>query len=210
MLTLLRQLGPAPLALGLALLVASCGSTRVGDDVRNIDTIETITAREWQDFAQTMLASMRDTGVLQRYQGPNGEPAVVVIGDFRNSSSNPRISNEKTVLYNEIRKVLVNSGQVIVNQDLAGTGGNVDSVLQQISALKNDPEYDSETLTVGTARIPQLVLYGEFIDIEYEQGRTTQVDYAASVKLLDTEQKASVWEDQIVLSKQRQRGLFGG
>ncbi|HKX45418.1 MAG TPA: hypothetical protein VJP77_01835 [Planctomycetota bacterium] len=199
----------AALAAPLALL-AACGSTKVGDDVEQINSIETITAQEWQTFGQTMLKSMRDTGVLGRYQGPNGEAVVMVIGDFQNKSSNPRISNEKTIFYNEIRKVLVNSGEVEVNMDVAGTGGSVDTVLQQISTLLADPEYDAATLTVGEARIPALVLYGEFIDVQYSQGRTTQVDYAAAVKLLDTRKKASVWEDQIVLPKQRTKGIFGG
>jgi hypothetical protein len=54
------------------------------------------------------------------------------------------------------------------------------------------------------------VLFGEIVSIESREGRRTQYDYAVNLRLLSVRDGASVWEDQIVFTKQFEKGLFGG
>ena len=59
-------------------------------------------------------------------------------------------------------------------------------------------------------RLPEWVLFGEIDSIESRSGRRTQYDYAVNLRLLSVRDGASVWEDQIVFTKQFEKGLFGG
>ena len=59
-------------------------------------------------------------------------------------------------------------------------------------------------------RIREWVLFGEIVSIESREGRRTQYDYAVNLRLLSVRDGASVWEDQIVFTKQFEKGLFGG
>ena len=63
---------------------------------------------------------------------------------------------------------------------------------------------------LGQAKKPEWVLFGEIVSIESREGRRTQYDYAVNLRLLSGRDGASVWEDQIVFSKQFEKGLFGG
>ena len=116
-------------------------------------------------------------------------------------------------MYNEIRKSLVNTGMVRVSMLGAGGSNDVDTVLAQIKEdTRSDPEFssDSNVDALGQAKKPEWVLFGEIVSIESREGRRTQYDYAVNLRLLSVRDGASVWEDQIVFSKQFEKGLFGG
>ena len=115
-------------------------------------------------------------------------------------------------MYNEIRKSLVNTGLVRVSMLGAGGSEDVDTVLAQIKEdMRNDPEFsnDSNVDDLGQAKKPEWVLFGEIVSIESREGRRTQYDYAVNLRLLSVRDGASVWEDQIVFTKQFEKGLFG-
>jgi hypothetical protein len=116
-------------------------------------------------------------------------------------------------MYNEIRKSLVNTGLVRVSMLGAGGSDDVDTVLAQIKEdTRSDPEFSdaSDVDALGQAKKPEWVLFGEIVSIESQEGRRTQYDYAVNLRLLSVRDGASVWEDQIVFTKQFEKGLFGG
>lgn len=194
----------------IAPLVA-CSSTRVGDDVKSVNDAKTITASEWAMFADKMKNSMVDTGILERYRQADGEPVVLAIGDFLNETDNPDFTREQKIMRNEITKTFVNSNVAQINVDFAGTGGDVDSVIQKIQELENSDVYDKSTTTgLRQAQAPKLVMTGQFIKTEIHDGRTTQYDYACDVKLIDVESRTARFQDQIIFPKQYTKGIFGG
>lgn len=203
----------AALCLALPLanwLASSCSTTRTGGEVKSVNEAKTITADEWAMFAQNMKDSMIQTGVLERYRGPNGEPVVIVVGDFLNDTDQPDFTRTQQIMRNEITKTFVNSGVAEVNMDFAGTGGSVDTIVQKIHELEKSDVYDQTTTTgLRKAQAPRLVLHGQFINVTIKEGRTTQYDYACAVKLIDVSSRSSKWEEQVIFPKQFTRGIFG-
>jgi len=201
---------PVPALLLLCALLAACSTTRTGGEIKSVNSAKTITASEWASFAEAMKESIVQTGVVDRYRGPDGGPVVVVVGDFANDTNRPDFARTKDVMYNEIRKTLVNTGKIAVNMDFAGSGGSADSIVQQIAQLRASGEYDASTVPeAGRKQAPRLILNGQFVNIEFEEGRTKQYDYACAVRLIDVEKGYSVWEDQVIFPKQFTRGIFG-
>lgn len=201
------------LGLGLLLaasLAAGCSTTRTGGEVKSINVAKNITADEWAMFAQAMKDSMVQNGILERYRAPDGEPVVIVIGDFLNDTDQPDFTRTQAIMRNEITKTFVNANVAQVNMDFAGTGGDVDSVIRKIHELESSDVYDKETTTgLRKAQAPRLVLHGQFINVVYKEGRTTQYDYACAVKLIDVSSRTTRWEDQVIFPKQFTRGIFG-
>lgn len=195
----------------LAILAASCSSTRVGSNVKSSNSAKTITMEEWNTFANDILTTITPT-LERRYYKKGENPVVIAIGDFKNKTSNPLASfeNSKDVMYGQIRKTLVNSGLATVNMDMAGSGGDVDSLLGDLASLRMSGEYDQSTTTkAGSAQAPELILWGDIITIKFTEGRTTRTDYALNLRLIDTSTRTTVFEEQVQLKKSFTKGLFG-
>jgi PBP1b-binding outer membrane lipoprotein LpoB len=195
-----------PFALG-----ACYGGVRTGDDVKPINTTTTITAAEWQTFADNLRTSMMDSGVLARYRGADGSPVPLMIGDFLNNTNDPAFQYQKDIMYNEIRKALVNSGQCQVTSDVGGTGAQIDRSIGDAQGLQGSDAYDKSKLPEGGKFVaPRLTLSGSFVRTAYAEGFRKQADYACAVRLIDNQTALSCWEDQVVFSKQGRRGPGSG
>lgn len=185
-----------------------CAQNRTGSQMKSINNAKTLSAAEWDQFANWMKNSMIQTGVFNRYRGPEGGPTVIAIADWENNTSVPAFTRDKTVMENAIRKTLVNSGKAVVNRDVGGTGAKADSLTQNIGELRGSAEYDQSTVPdLGSAKAPALGLFMQINRIPVQDGRTTQYDYAVNCQLIDLKTKYSVWEDQFLMSKQFVRGL---
>jgi PBP1b-binding outer membrane lipoprotein LpoB len=166
---------------------------------------------EWSSFAGQILTTITPA-IDARWRAKGMSPVVIAIGDFKNKTSQPLASFEtsKEVMYQQIRRALVNSGKMTVNMDLAGSGGEVDSLIGSLDSLRMSGEYDQSTTTkAGSAQAPELVLWGDIISVKYEEGRTTNYGYALNLRLIDTSTRTTVVEEQVQLSKQFTKGLFG-
>ena len=197
------------------IIAAGCGSTRTGSDVKSTNSAKTLTAQEWNGFGKMIVDEINQTGVITRYYGKNGgKPVVLGIGDFDNSTGrmSQNFARTKDVMYASIRSALVNGtgGMVSINMDVKGSGGRTDSLVQDSGQLRGSQEYDQSTTTqFGQAQAYALVLTGQIVTIEYEDGRTTRFDYAVNVILTDAKTRGSVFEKQIIFPKEMSRGLFG-
>jgi hypothetical protein len=166
---------------------------------------------EYNGLAQDILAILQPRLVLESQR--LGRPAYLAIGDFRNKTNKPlaNFATNKDVMYGEIRKVLVNSGLVRVNMGMAGTGGETDSLLGNMASLRDSIEYDQSTVkATGTSKAPDFIVWGDIINVVYSEGRTTNNDYALNLRLIEVASELTVFEDQVQLQKQFQKGLFGG
>jgi len=198
----------------LAVLASSCSSTRTGGDVKSSNDAKVLTMDEWNAFAQEILSTIE--GRLNVYRNDSGRarrgPVVLAIGDFKNKTSQPlaNFGTTKDVMYGQIRKVLVNSGLASVNMDMAGSGGDVDSLLGEIASLRASGEYDPATTTrAGSAQAPELILWGDIITITFDEGRRDNYEYALNLRLIDTSSRLTIFEEQVQLKKQYTRGWFG-
>ena len=188
-------------------LLSGCQPTRTGSQMSTVNTPRKLTGNEWDQFANWMKNSMIQTGVLERYRGPQGQPVVIAMADWDNNTDQRSFDRDKTVMENAIRKTLVNSGTAVINRDLGGTGARPESLTQNISDLRESTEYDQATVPqAGRAPAPRLGLYMQINRIPLSQGRVTQYDYAIKCELIDLQNKYSVWEDQFLMSKQAVRG----
>ena len=205
---------PTLLLCSALLLSSSCSSTRTGSDVKSTNSAKTLTAQEWNGFGEMIVDAINQTGVISRYYGKIGSPVVLGIGDFINDTGrmSQNFSRTKDVMYASIREALVNGtgGMVSVNMDVKGDGGRTDSLVQGSGQLRGSAEYDqASTTNAGGAQAYALVLTGQIVTIEYQDGRTTRFDYAVNVTLTDAQTRGSVFEKQILFPKEMTRGLFG-
>ena len=195
----------------LLMMLGACSTTRTGDRLVSMNEAKTLQADEWTSFAQQLRDSMTPT--VNRLVGKNQDEAIVLtLGNFVNKTPRREFSDARDVMYNEIRKSLVNTGLVRVSMLGAGGSEDVDTVLAQIKEdMRSDPEFSNESNVddLGQAKKPEWVLFGEIVSIESREGRRTQYDYAVNLRLLSVRDGASVWEDQIVFTKQFEKGLFG-
>jgi PBP1b-binding outer membrane lipoprotein LpoB len=201
------------LVLSSSLALAGCfgGGVKTGDDIKPINAVGVITAQEWREFAEELRSSMEQSGVLERYRGPEGEPVPLMIGDFFNNTNDPAFQVQKDVMYNEIRKALVNSGRAQILMDAGGSGAQIDRSVGDAIELHGSSNYDASTLPEqGKFVGPRLTLSGQFIRIAYAEGFKKQADYACDVKLVDNRTALSCWEDQVIFSKQGRRGPGSG
>ncbi len=165
---------------------------------------------EYNKFAQDILTSLQPRLFRERQQ--RGKAAVLAIGDFRNKTGSPlaNFGTHKDIMYGQIRKTLVNSGLAQVSMGVTGSGGDVDSLLQSISSLRDSIEYDQSTVPgPRSAKGPEFIVWGDIISIQFKDGRHTNYDYALDLRLIDARTGLTVFEDQVQLSKQFTKGWFG-
>jgi len=92
-----------------------------------------------------------------------------------------------------------------------GSGGRIDSLVQSGDQFRGSIEYDQTSTTkLGQAQAPKLVLSGQIVTIESQEGRTTGFDYAVNLMLIDAASRGSVFEQQVILPKTFTKGFFGG
>ena len=183
--------------------------------MRSTNSAKTLTAQEWNGFGEMIVDAINQTGVISRYYGQNGPPVVLGIGDFINDTGrmSQNFSATKDIMYASIREALVNGtgGMVSVSMDVKGTGGRTDSLVQGSGQLRGSAEYDQSTTTQsGGAQAYALVMTGQIVTVEYQEGRTTRFDYAVNITLTDAQTRGSVFEKQIIFPKEMSRGIFGG
>jgi len=166
---------------------------------------------EYNKFAQDILTILQPRLVMERQQ--RGRAVVLAIGGFKNKTGSPlaNFGTHKDIMYGQIRKTLVNSGLAQVDMDMAGSGGDVDSLLGSLPSLRDSNEYDQSTVAgPGSKIFPDFIVWGDIISITFKDGRNTNYDYAVDLRLIDARTDLTVFEDQVQLSKQFTKGIFGG
>lgn len=181
--------------------------------MRSANSAKVITMQEYNAFAQEILGVVKPRlEVYKNDRVTRRGPVILAIGDFKDKTSqySANFANSKDVMYGQIRQVLVNSGLASVNMDLAGTGGDVDSLLKEIDSLRLSMAVDQATVAApGSMPAPELILWGDIISIKFRDGRTDNYQYALNVRLVDTTTRGTIFEQQVQLDKQFYKGWFG-
>lgn len=202
----------AALTIALVLIASTqsaCTTTRVNPESQVTD-FRRLSSAEWTAFANEMVNSLAMSGIIDDFPTDDTGRVIVAIGDFRNQTDNPYFTRDRDVMYNRIEDAMVRSRRIGINRDVAGTGGSRDALLRDIQDLMNSPDYDPQTMQLGSgAPIPSLILTGQIVAITTREGRTTQIDYQVNCELVDVRRRYAVWSDSFDLTKQRTRGLFG-
>ena len=127
------KMHPVLLASCLVLLSA-CSTTRTGDRLVSMNEAKTLQADEWTSFANQLRDSMSPS--VDRLVGQNNDQSLILtLGNCVNKTPRREFSDARDVMYNEIRKSLVNTGMVRVSMLGAGGSNDVDTVLAQIKEL---------------------------------------------------------------------------
>ncbi len=187
---------------GVTLLLSGCGSTnRVTSahaESRNV------TGDDWVHFAQEMQTSILQNRVLDRYARA-GERVFIVIGDFKNKTSLLDLEERKNIMYNEIKRALVNTQRITVSKEIVGTGGDKDSLVSRLKTLASSEDYLSSSTQdlTGKALGPRLVLYGEFNEIRTfkKDGGDEVRDFFCNCELIDAQSRGVVWSEQFRIKK---------
>ena len=204
-----RTIKAVLIATSLAALAAAPACSRTTYSNRAANRADTLIASDWSMFADHVVASIDSNRLASRYSR-DGRPPVIVIGDFKNRTSNASFTRQKDFMYNEVQAALVNSGMFTVNMDIAGAGGDIEPLIREIRQLRDSDEYDQRTTQPrGRLRAPDLILYGEINRIIARAGRSTQYDYQVNTRMIDAETGEAVWFGTIPLSKSFTRGLLG-
>ena len=184
------------------ILLSGCAATnrvtRAHSEDRNV------TGDDWVQFANEMVTSMLQNGVLDRY-APAGKSVTIAISDFDNQTSRIGLDGQQNIMYNEIKRALVNTQRITVNRELVGIGGKADSLISSLKTLSASEDYDSATTggLTGRAQAPRLVLYGEIIQQRHfsdADGKETN-DFFCNCELIDVETRGAVWSEQFRIKK---------
>ena len=100
-------------------MLNACSTTRTGDRLVSMNEAKTLQADEWTSFANQLRDSMSPS--VNRLVGQNNDqPIILTLGNFVNKTPRREFSDARDVMYNEIRKSLVNTGLVRVSMLGAG------------------------------------------------------------------------------------------
>jgi hypothetical protein len=185
-------------SLCIILCLAGCAATpRTAPPKPRLKALRTT---DWERVARDMVERIERRGILdeQPYRGPNGEPAIIAIGDFRNDTASASNYWNRVDALAVIEGELINSPKADVNMEVAGTGGTVDSLLAGIQELQKSPLYDRNSWAGGNARIPSLILWGRVSGhVEHDDanpGRWVS-SYKISFRLIDTASRSAKLDD---------------
>jgi uncharacterized protein (TIGR02722 family) len=182
----------------IAILGAGCGSQSVYVDpkgTRTVTTLGDINIQDWGNAAETMIASLRDSGVIEK--APN-KPAIMAISRIVNNTSQ---QIDIDLLVKKIRVALSKDGKVLTTTTLR-LGGAEDP-------LAKDLQEEREALGEKAAtRKPDFTLSGKIIENYVRAGSTRQYSYIFQLSLTDHNGLA-VWEEEKTITKQGKKATVG-
>lgn len=197
------------IALGLALAasLSSCGTDphRIDPNgVEGLTSVNSIDAKDWQIAAEACVNSLLKSGVLDR---ADGRKSIVAITGVLNKTA---MHVDTNILTNMVRESILKSGKAVTTTAWTGTGGSEDPATRNVRNLQNDPLFDHRTVQPqGTAIAPDVSVAGEIIQIFADAGRRHESTFYFHLTVTNLRTGLAEWEDQIQVSKQEQRNIFG-
>lgn len=198
-----RKLLLPGLALCAGLLLFSGCQRPVGyvdpDGPRTVVTLDSINIQDWSRAADEMVASMVETGVLDR--APN-LPAVLALSRITNDTSE---QVDTDMLTRRIRVSLNRTGKVVTTTTV-GLGGVAEDPLARERA-------ERERFLHGEQAAPQAQPYwslsGKILEDRVRAGRTRQTTYIFQLSLTEIATGLALWEDERRITKQGTRPSVG-
>lgn len=169
------------------------------DGPRTVVTLDSINIQDWSRAVDEMVASMVETGVLDR--APE-LPAVMAVSRITNNTSE---QVDTDMLTRRIR-VSLNRTNKVVTTTTVGLGGVAEDPLAQQEA-----EYRRFTQGDQAAREarPYWSLSGKILEDQVRAGRTRQTTYIFQLSLTEINTGLALWEDERRITKQGTRPAVG-
>ena len=182
----------------VACLFISCGTTVEVVDTKH-DSSSAVAGMEYRDFhyaADNMVASMIDSGCLERKEGGR---YVVTISRIKNDTSQYIDTDQ---LVKKIRIYLLRSGKATVTTAVGGSGSE-DAMSREVRQLGADATFNQATVAgQGTMVAPDLSLSGKILERQISGGgRRVQIEYYFQLTLTDIHTGLAIWEDEQLVVK---------
>ncbi|NOQ14437.1 MAG: penicillin-binding protein activator LpoB [Methyloprofundus sp.] len=193
------------ITLSLIILTACGTSTRRIDAKSNegLVTIDNINFKDWQIAAEKGINSLLASGVLNR---ADNRKTILMISTVRNSTSE---HIDTRILTDKIRYALLRSGKAITTTAIGGNGAD-DIASRQVRGLAEDDMFNQSTVKkAGTAIAPDMSLSGEIVQQQASSGRVRESYFFFHMALTDLETGLAIWEENVEISKQTKRPVFG-
>jgi penicillin-binding protein activator len=170
-------------------------------DSKGKDTVvslDQINIQDWNQAAETMVASLLAGGALER--APS-QPAVMAVSRIVN---NTQTQIDTDSLTKKIRIALNQSGKVVTTTTL-GLGGSAEDPLAKDAG-------EMATMLSGQKQkttLPYYTLSGKLLEDRARAGSTRQVTYTFQLSLTTVKDGLAVWEDEKQITKQGKRPSVG-
>ena len=190
-------------SLSALLLLAGCASSKAGYiDPRGTETIVSlnqINIQDWNNAADQLVASLLDSGALER--APQ-QPAVLAISRIIN---NTQQHIDISSLTKKIRVGLSKTGKVMTTTTM-GIGGRVEDPLAKdaadYAAFMNDQP-------APVAQMPDFSLSGKLLENKVTSGKDRQITFSFQMSLTQVSSGLAVWEDEVQITKAGRKSSVG-
>ena len=176
----------------LSLVFCGCESVEMVDQYN--DRGPAVAGIDYRDFdytAQNMIASMLETGCLNK---PDGGRYVIAIGRIKNDTNQFFDTDQ---LMKTIRVELLRSGKAAITTAV-GINGPEDAMSSQTRQLRADAEFNQNTIAgQGQMIAPDLSISGKLLQQNLRISNSkTQIEYYFQLSLTDLKTGVAIWEDQ--------------
>ena len=185
----------------LAGLFSGCNSKSVYVDPKGTDTIVTldqINIQDWNNAADSLVADLLASGVLER--APE-QPAIMAISRIINNTQQQVDTDSLT---KKIRIALSQTGKVVTTTTM-GFAGKIDDPLAaetaKLQAFKEGRKHET--------KLPYYTLSGKLLQDNAKAGRTRQVTYTFQLSLTTVKDGLAVWEGEKQITKQGKKARVG-
>ena len=186
------------------ILFTGCTSTKAGyidsGGTETIVSLNQINIQDWNNAADQLVASLLDSGALER--APR-QPAVLAISRITNNTQQ-RV--DISSLTKKIRVSLNKTGKVVTTTTM-GIGGRVEDPLAKdaadYAAFMNDKPAASAT------QMPDYSLSGKLLEDKVTSGRDRQITFSFQLSLTEVATGLAVWEDEVQITKAGRKSSVG-
>ncbi len=196
------------LLIGISLLsilfLSGCASSNASyinpQGTETIVSLNQINIQDWNNAADQMVASLLNSGVLER--APR-QPAVLAISRIIN---NTQQHVDIASLTKKIRVALSRTGKVVTTTTM-GLGGRAEDPLAKSAA--EYAAFMNDKPAASTTTLPDYSLSGKLLEDRVRVGKTRQTTYTFQLSLTAVTTGLAVWEDEVQITKAGRKSSVG-
>ena len=186
------------------ILFTGCASTKAGyidsGGTETIVSLNQINIQDWNNAADQLVASLLDSGALER--APR-QPAVLAISRIINNTQQ-RV--DISSLTKKIRVSLNRTGKVVTTTTM-GIGGRVEDPLAKDAA--EYAAFMNDTPAASVTQMPDYSLSGKLLEDKVTSGRDRQITFSFQLSLTEIATGLAVWEDEVQITKAGRKSSVG-
>ncbi len=186
------------------ILFTGCTSTKAGyidsQGTETIVSLNQINIQDWNNAADQLVASLLDSGALER--APR-QPAVLAISRIINNTQQ-RV--DISSLTKKIRVSLNRTGKVVTTTTM-GIGGRVEDPLAKDAA--EYAAFMNDTPAASATQMPDYSLSGKLLEDKVTSGRDRQITFSFQLSLTEVATGLAVWEDEVQITKAGRKSSVG-